>query len=152
MRELSRDFDIVNATKPSTNGALDIYRHIFQTDVVLLNWIENIPDRRGGIVQAFFVCALLIARKVLGVRIAWVLHNKLSHSKSNAGLKSLLMRALVRHSDVIFTHAREGVDYACRDNLGSGELEHAEGGWETQQPGRPRLMRKEPQDGVYHVQ
>ena len=123
MQELSRDFDIVNATKPSTNGALDIYRHIFKTDVVLLNWIENIPDRRGGIVQAFFVYVLLIARKVLGVRIAWVLHNKLSHTKSNAGLKSLLMRALVRHSDVIVTHAREGVDYACRiDRRAEGKI------------------------------
>ncbi len=32
--------------------------------------------------------------------------------KANAWLKAALMRALVRHSDVIITHAREGVDYA----------------------------------------
>ena len=121
MEGLSREYDIVNEGRPSENGILDLYRYVFQCDVVLFNWVENVPDRRGGYIQALLVYLILIGKRAFGLQVAWVLHNKLSHSKSNAWLKSTLVQALARHSDVIITHAREGLDYARELDRRAGE-------------------------------
>ena len=83
MSGLGQEYDIVNSEVPSSNGIIDLYRYIFQCDVILFNWVENVPGRRGGYFQSMLVYLLLITRKALGLKVAWVLHNKVSHSKAN---------------------------------------------------------------------
>jgi len=76
-----------------------------QTDVFLLNWIEDIPKRRFGLLQVPFVFLFVILCKVKGAKVVWTLHNKLSHKPSFWTVQ--ISRFLYKHADVLLTHAQE---------------------------------------------
>lgn len=91
----------------SSNAFLDLLRNGYKADVVFLNWIEEIPSRRFGILQS--VCFSLYAAllKVLSVKIIWLKHNRSSHVKEKFRLKSILRALLRAISNLIITHSRD---------------------------------------------
>jgi hypothetical protein len=81
-------------------------------DILILNWIEDLPDKQGGIIQSIFFVLQVFFLKVRKKKILWVMHNKLTHHPRNLRLKKWLFRFMLRKADVILTHAREGISFA----------------------------------------
>lgn len=106
---LNTSINFLNYKNPSQIGILDLWRYLWKIDIIILNWIENIPDKKGGKLQwqifQFFFLPIL---KFRNVKICWTLHNKLSHSKKNIKLKVKIFEKLFSISDYIITHANEG--------------------------------------------
>ncbi|MFW5700082.1 MAG: hypothetical protein ACOCWM_00195 [Cyclobacteriaceae bacterium] len=102
----------VNRQYPSNSGLFNILKFIFHIDLLFLNWAENIPDKKGGVLQSFFLIVLLRLRRILGIKIIWTLHNKISHSNEMFFLKKRLFIALLKESDFIITHSGEGIAFA----------------------------------------
>ena len=104
----------LNKTQPSKTGIFNLSKYIFRIDYLFLNWVENLPEKKGGYVQSIFLMLLLHVKKLFGVKIIWTLHNKISHSSRHLKFKKLLFKELIRKSDLIITHSREG-EYFARE-------------------------------------
>lgn len=108
-------FRYLNVDRLSMTGTIDILLKCLEIDVLFLNWVENIPDRRLGVLQVFIY---VLAVKILELRcctIVYTLHNKSSHSPTWKRLKQFVMRFTVRNASLILTHASEGRSF-LREN------------------------------------
>lgn len=117
-------FTVDNKGKPSARGIIDVYKYIFRIDYIIFNWIEDLPEKKGGFIQTIFFYLLMAFCKLSGTRIIWVMHNRLSHSKKHEWLKNLIFNQLIRYSDVILTHSSEGISYGESIKKGSKNRIH----------------------------
>lgn len=101
---------IVN-NKFNSTGVLNFFKYLFKSDIFIFNWIENLGDRRFGKIQIFAFSIFLFCAKYLNKKIIWVLHNKYSHYKKRSRWTDLLMKIMVRNSDLIITHSTAGIDF-----------------------------------------
>lgn len=106
---LENKFEFVNRNKPAHTGLFDILKYWNQFSILFLNWSEEAPERKGGILQSFFFIVLVYYLKYRRVKIFWTFHNKVSHGEKRPMLKEYLRRFTARHSDFIITHAKEGI-------------------------------------------
>lgn len=113
--------EYVNAEFPSDSGIFNLFRFIRKIDYLFLNWIEDLPEKKGGIIQSVVFLALLRVMKLFNIKVIWTLHNKTSHSSQKLFFKNLLFSSMLKRSDVIITHSREGINVAesLRPGVGS---------------------------------
>ncbi len=105
-------FEFLNKNYPSGKGIFDLVKYLGKTDVVFFNWIENLPEKKGGIAQTAFLVLLLLLKRLLNIKVVWTLHNKYSHSVEKLALKQFIFKLMLRKSDLILTHSTEGIDFA----------------------------------------
>ncbi|HEY6900134.1 MAG TPA: glycosyltransferase [Puia sp.] len=91
---------------PAQKAFVDLLSKGLRHHTVVLNWIEDIPSRRMGFVQTFLLTGYLRMLKLLGVKLIWIKHNRLSHERQGLWLKKYLHGVLMRRADHIITHAR----------------------------------------------
>lgn len=108
MDYLEPDVEFLNRNAPSTKGILDLMKYFRQIDYLFLHWIEDLPDKRGGMIQTVFFIFMVFILKLRKTRVIWVMHNKESHYRTNLFLKGVLTRLITRRSDYIITHSKEG--------------------------------------------
>ncbi len=101
---LSHEFNIVN--NQTSWGLLDVLLKIPKTNIIYLNWIEDIAGKRWAVMQAILLYFIIIISKLLQVKIVWFIHNNLSHFKQNLWLKKIIVTVLARHADVILSHSK----------------------------------------------
>jgi len=111
IQSFGKYFNFINSNDKTENGILNMFKYFFRTDIIFLNWIENLPDKRLGTLQTLCFIFILQAYKISGKKIIWTVHNKESHNRNGKFLKNLLFRFLLNNSDKIITHASEGVSY-----------------------------------------
>src|SRR6056297_10236 len=109
-------FFCVNKQSPSAVGFFNVVRYFFRTRYYHLNWIEDLPDKKGGLLQSLFLLLIIQIMRVTGKKIIWTAHNKISHYQKNLWIKKMLMSVLARKSHYIITHSHEGVEYVKRLN------------------------------------
>jgi beta-1,4-mannosyltransferase len=105
-------FNILNAEKKSNAGFFDVLKFAFQIKYLFLNWIEDLPDKKLGNLQALFYLLLYPILKIRGVKIVFTLHNKAPHSVKGNAVKLKLFAFTIRRADFILTHASDGVELA----------------------------------------
>ncbi len=108
---LEGQITFVNRHRPSKKGIIDYILYFKNTNLLFLNWIEDLPDKRGGLVQGLFFVFLVYLVKLWGKKIIYVLHNKQSHYRSKRVLKGFLFNLVLKRSDLIVTHSKEGIRY-----------------------------------------
>ncbi|MFW5803663.1 MAG: glycosyltransferase [bacterium] len=105
-------FDYLNIKNPSNIGILNLIKYTHKTDYLILNWVENLPEKKFGFFQTLYFLLFLNMKKIWGIKIIWVMHNKISHNKEKLKLKRTIFNSLLKKSDLIITHSKEGVKYA----------------------------------------
>ena len=115
-KALNNHFVCVNYNKPSNIGFLNISKYFFQSNLFHLNWIEDLPDKKGGFFQTLFFFLVLIGTKLFGKKIIWTVHNKSTHQKKNLYIKKFLLYILSRNANYIITHSKEGIEYVRQLN------------------------------------
>ncbi|NJO67966.1 MAG: glycosyltransferase family 4 protein [Bacteroidetes bacterium] len=108
---LSSRFNFLNKNDYSKVGILNIVKYHFRIKYIFLHWIENVPDRKFGVLQSLFFILYLFVFKG-NRKIVWVMHNRISHFKEHLYLKRLLFKLVLKKSYFIFTHSSDGVEYA----------------------------------------
>ncbi len=106
---LEPDVEFLNRNSPSTIGILDLMKYLRKVDYLFLHWIEDLPDKKGGMIQTLFFIIVVFLSKIIKLRMVWVMHNRESHYRANLFLKRLLTRLVARRSDYIITHSKEGL-------------------------------------------
>ena len=108
---LDRQFVCINKNKASRIGLLNISKYFIKSNFFHLNWIEELPDKKGGFLQTIFFILILLAVKITGKKVIWTVHNKLPHENKNLYFKRLIMTLISRHAHYIITHSHEGIEY-----------------------------------------
>lgn len=102
---LASDFKVVN--KATKLGILDILLKLPKTNIIYFNWIADIADRRFGYLQIPVLVLILAIAKITRIKIAWFIHNDVSHFRSNWRAKRLIRRIMLLFSDVVLSHSRD---------------------------------------------
>ncbi len=105
-------FDIVNKNAPSSSGILEMFLYYRKTDIFYLNWIENLPERKGGMIQTAMLMMFFAFCKLTGKKLVWTMHNKISHTPEKYRQKKFLFNFLLKNVHLIVTHSSEGLRYA----------------------------------------
>ncbi len=109
---LDDKFEFINRLKPADSGVFDLLKYFNRIDYIFLNWPEEIPGKKGGVVQSIFLILLLNYFKIRKIKIVWTLHNRESHYDVRMKLKSYIYKYVAKKADFIITHSGEGVSYA----------------------------------------
>jgi beta-1,4-mannosyltransferase len=107
-----RFINYLNKDHASNKGILDLFGYLDKIDLLFLNWIEDLPEKKGGIMQALIFLTVLRLKRFSRIKVVWTLHNKFSHSPNNLFLKKLLFTSMLKRSDLIITHSEEGISFA----------------------------------------
>lgn len=100
---------MINA--PHKNPLVSLFlKQNMSMDVCFFHWIENVPLYKYGYLQTLLVVLYIFIQKLRRKKIVWFLHNKQPHEKTSFSLSLFLMKFLINYSDLIITHAKEGVD------------------------------------------
>lgn len=112
MDSFNEEVEFVNRSLPSNKGILDLVKFYRKIDLLFLNWIEDLPDKKGGLVQVLFFIVIVRLLKGWKVPVIWTMHNKFSHYHTHVRAKKFMFRYLVKRCDYIITHSSEGIRYA----------------------------------------
>lgn len=124
IQSCSKYINFINLDKPSKIGIFDIIKYIARIDYIFFNWIEKLPENKGGRVQSLVLVLLLPILKIFSVKIVWTMHNKLSHSLEHVYWKKLLFKKMLKYSNIILTHSSEGITYGETIVQGAGKKIH----------------------------
>jgi glycosyltransferase involved in cell wall biosynthesis len=94
----------------------DLLRKGFRSDMIILNWLENLPLRRMGILQTVIAMIYIRLLRIKGTKIVWIKHNKISHSKKWFAISKMIQRTLSRCAHHIVTHSQD-IDIAETNKL-----------------------------------
>jgi beta-1,4-mannosyltransferase len=114
---LSSEYNFINCGVHSNSSILNLYKYLNKTDIVFLNWIEDLPDKRGGIIQVIAFLIVLLILKVKKVRIFYTLHNKESHYPTYLRIKKIVRKSIFRYADFILCHSSEGLKILDNNNI-----------------------------------
>ena len=111
MDSMTHTIYFVNREFPSGCGILNLIKYLNAIDLIFFNWVEDLPDRLGGIAQVFLLFFLLMFFRAKNIHVIWTVHNKFSHESRNLFIKKNIFRMMLRFSDLIITHSAEGVAF-----------------------------------------
>jgi len=118
LQSISKKYILVNKPNSFTNfGILNALLNFRKTNTYILNWTENIPDRRFGFFQVIFFFILNLLIKIRNKEFVWILHNKKNHNK-NGLLNRMSMYFSSIFSTKIITHSSEGITF-LKEKYGS---------------------------------
>ncbi len=116
------EIDFVNFKNISRTGLLDIFRYIFRINLIFFNWIEDVPSKKGGMLQWYiFKNVIYPVLRFRKVKIIWVLHNNVSHYETHKEIKQEIFNSFFKYSDLILTHAEDGIQI-INQKLGAENL------------------------------
>lgn len=110
MDSLENNFVFVNRHSPSKMGVLDIYRYFFSIQYIFFHWPEDMVERKFGFLQTAGFFILIPLCRLKGIKLVYIVHNKLSHARRYLSLKRMIAKSLARQSKTL-THSREGITF-----------------------------------------
>lgn len=106
----SKYFVVLNGNVPANRSILDLNSNIFKMDVVVLNWIENIGNRKFGLLQFSFFLFGFFIMKIRKVKIVWILHNIHPH-RGETFLSEFIKNLMFKNAFLIVAHSKESLKY-----------------------------------------
>ncbi len=104
---LNNYFDFINYRKEGTIALFHLFKNLFNMDICVFNWIENIPFKKMGVLQYyFFIFIILPLLNMRKVKLIWIMHNIESHQGANR-FSTLIFDRMIRSSYVFITHSQE---------------------------------------------
>ncbi|MCB2220108.1 MAG: hypothetical protein KQI35_06905 [Bacteroidetes bacterium] len=111
IKSLSEKFHFINLNKPSRKGILDIVKYLPKLNYIHFNWIEKLPGNKLGSLQTILLFMLIPVFKMMGIKIIWTMHNKLSHSGQDDKKTMALFQLMLKNANLILTHSTAGIYY-----------------------------------------
>ena len=98
--------DVVNYKKQITRySVFDMF--LMKSDAYILNWIEDLPNRKFGNLLAIMFLSFFFIQRLRGKKFVWVFHNIESHYKENA-LSRRIKKSLINHAYFFITLSGKG--------------------------------------------
>ncbi|MFB6343392.1 hypothetical protein ACE1ET_16830 [Saccharicrinis sp. FJH62] len=106
---LSKYFNIANKGKQRKPAYRELIRYFFVTDIFVLNWIENEPVMKNGMIRLIIIVLFLSLAKVFGKKIIWTFHNLEPHNVGHNYGSKRLTDFLKKKSDLIVHHTTKSL-------------------------------------------
>lgn len=104
IRDLCDSVDSINKNEINDIAAINLIRHLFDSNIFIFNWPENIIFRKLGFIQVIIFLISFYILLLRGVKIVWVFHNIQPHQGHNSCTR-FLYRLFLKRSDLIITHS-----------------------------------------------
>lgn len=121
---LAKNAHVVNYNKKPVSRSIDFLRYAFRTDVMVLNWPEDVIHLRLGILQFFIAVVSLSLFKIKGGKIIWVCHNKESHVKKYELLRKFSRTFFTKISNFIIVHSSDAIGHFPKEKHKVFFLQH----------------------------
>lgn len=121
---LAQKVNVINHGKKPASRSADFFKYMFRSDVMILNWPEDILHLRFGILQLFTSFMTLTLFKIKGGKIVWVCHNKDSHKKQYPGLRKITRSFYTKISNVIIVLSNDALNYFLKQKGKTHFLNH----------------------------
>lgn len=100
-----------NYGKTVNSRSADYFKYSFNSDVMILNWPEDILHLRFGIAQLIFSYVTLTFFKLKGGKVVWICHNKESHNKNYKFFRNITRSFYTKISDVIIVLSKDALNH-----------------------------------------
>ncbi len=101
---------MANYNKRAFSRSIDFWRFSSSTDVMILNWPEDVIHLRFGIVQLFIsISAVFFFKKIYRGKLVWICHNLISHKKKIPFIQKLTRNFYINKSDFIIVHSKDAL-------------------------------------------
>lgn len=107
----SKWWKIINYNEANALGVFNIFIKLKHIDIIWLNWIENLPDRKLGLLQSLLYLIFIFLNKLLNKEVIYTVHNKVSHSLKYFKLKRILQNITINNSVLVISHSSDGLEY-----------------------------------------
>ncbi|MFI3297746.1 MAG: hypothetical protein R3Y59_09005 [bacterium] len=91
----------------SVNSLSDMIRHHSNTDIYILNWIENIAHLRFGTIQSVIFILFFFIQLIRNKKFVWVFHNITPHDE-DIWVSKLIKSILLKRCSLFITLSKEG--------------------------------------------
>lgn len=109
---LKTKFRVVNSAE-SKSAIFNLVRHVFNFNVIVFNWIENISNKPlKGMQLCFFLLSFFII-KLRRVKVVWIMHNIHPHEGENL-ISHIVKKMMYRYSDLIIAHSNEAMLFGSK--------------------------------------
>ncbi len=109
--QLAEQVPLTNYNKKTLSRSIDYLKYSIKSDVMILNWPEDILHLRFGVLQLLLSYFTFSAYKLFGGRLIWVCHNKDSHTKRLRKLSHITRKFYTRLADIIIVHSQDALHY-----------------------------------------
>ncbi|MFW5879823.1 MAG: hypothetical protein ACOCUV_03265 [bacterium] len=65
LENLNKQVKVLNYDNPTSKGVFDLINYIKETDLIVFNWAENMPDKSVGKLQTLVLLILMSVKKLL---------------------------------------------------------------------------------------
>ena len=117
VKSLASGYRFLNLKKPGCLGILSAFIFMRKADIMFFNWIEDLPDKRGGRLQTYAFLFILNMLKRRKIKVFYTLHNRESHYPTNKKLKEKLFNTILQKADYILSHSSEGAEILIKKNI-----------------------------------
>ncbi|HTJ11369.1 MAG TPA: glycosyltransferase [Dinghuibacter sp.] len=91
------------------NAFADFVRNAWRAHLVVLNWMEDVPSKRSGLLQMAILVPYLAGLRLLGKRVVWIRHNRAPHQTERRGIKRAFSGYLGFVASRIVCHSRDAL-------------------------------------------
>ena len=103
---LGKYYNIVS--KEGTDyGLMDILLKLRKVRILYFNWIEELPEKKFGLIQIGILWLILILSKISDTKIVWFIHNNSSHNNNKVKSKLFITKLMIRYADYFVSHSDE---------------------------------------------
>lgn len=88
---------------------VDMFKAV-SCDILIINWPENIGERKCSVLQGAIYLSILLLCALKGVRLVWILHNKQAH-KGNTIVGRVCTFVTQKAALLVATHCNDGILY-----------------------------------------
>jgi glycosyltransferase involved in cell wall biosynthesis len=114
-------WNVINKLDDRRHGVFSIFNYFFSTDIYYFNWIENLPQKKLGLIQTILFLIQLFLIKVSGKKVIWTLHNLNSHYAESI-LYRLVQSLMLKFSNIIIIHSKETFNFLAKRGVDESKV------------------------------
>lgn len=112
---LSGNMNVLNREPILVRRSIDLLRNFYKADVLLLNWPEDIPSLKFGLIQSVLFNFLVVLARLKGSKIIWVCHNRKSHHKEFPKFNQLNRAFFKKIAHKILVHSGDAQEHLAKE-------------------------------------
>lgn len=115
LNDLSRSVNAINKNETKDKSIINFYKHLFDGDIYIFNWPENIIYQKYGFIQYILFLIGFFILKLRKIKVILIFHNITPHLGHNFFTK-FIIKIFFKFSNLIITHSLKGLKYLNKNS------------------------------------
>lgn len=110
LKDLCQSTNAINKDELYDANIVNLLKHLFDGNIYIFNWPENLIFRKFGYFQIILFLFCLVVLKIRRVKLVWIFHNISPHHGHTWATKEVY-KVLFHWSNLIITHSQKALRY-----------------------------------------